>query len=262
MKAVFDSNEEYHAHNSISASGLKKIVELQGSVKEYLAQTYKSKKAFEFGNAIHALLLEGRKKYEEDFYELPELGDMRTKANKDLKAQLMEKANGRSALDYKDVQVIREIERQFYANPLAVESCKGDIELSHYTEFEGVPVRVRPDCLNAKELFISDVKSTRSVFKFKKDVYDYNYHVQAAFYCTILGYPIENFRFVAVKNTMENDNPLHPELMVRVVKLNDQMIERGFELMRWAFDRWKHYVETGEALGIDSLTDENGIEIL
>jgi len=262
MKKVFDTNAEYHAHKSISASGLKSIVKFKGSVREYLAQTYKSKAAFEFGNAIHTLLLEGRKKYETDYYELPEIGDLRKKENKELKAQLIEKAGDRAILDFKDVQVIREIERQFYAIPLAVDSCKGEAELSHYSEFGGIPVRVRPDCVNYEENWISDVKSTRSVMEFERDVWQYNYHVQAAFYCSVLGIPIENFRFIAVKNNIEYDDPRNPETMVRVCKLNDRMIEVGFEKMQWAFDRWKHYVNTGVALGVDSLKDKNGIEIL
>lgn len=262
MKKVFDTNQEYHASEGISASGLKSIVSFKGSVQEYLAQTYKFSDAFAFGNAIHTLLLEGRQKYEDQYYDLPEIGDLRTKANKELKEQLMGKAGNRQVIDYKDVQTIREIERQFYAKPLAVESCKGDIELSHYTEFEGVKVRVRPDCINQDKNFIGDVKSTKSIINFKSDIYNYNYHVQGAFYCTILGIPIENFRLVAVKNNMQYNNPMYPETMVHVCRLNDQMIEKGFELMRWAFDRWKHYVETGEALGIDSAFDENGIAIL
>lgn len=262
MKKVFDTNQEYHAHNSISASGLKSIVKFKGSVREYLAQTYKSKAAFEFGNAIHTLLLEGRKKYEADYYELPEIGDLRKKENKELKSNLMEKAGERAVLDFKDVQVIREIERQFYAKPLAVASCKGEVELSHYTDYNGVPVRVRPDCINNDMNFISDVKSTRSIMDFEKDVWQYGYHVQAAFYCTVLGFPIENFRFIAVKNNIEFDDPRHPETMVRVCKLNDRMIEVGFEKMYWAFDRWKEYILTGKAPEIDAPTDELGIEIL
>jgi hypothetical protein len=271
MKKVFDTNAEYHLHTSISASGLKSIVNFKGSVREFLAQTYKFKESFQFGNAIHTLLLEGRKKYESEYYELPEIGHLRktdtttteeSAANRKLKQQLIEKAGSRICLDYKDVQVIREIERQFYAKPLAVKLCKGDIELSHYTEFEGVPVRVRPDCVNYDLNFISDVKSTKNIMDFERDIWNYGYHVQAAFYCTVLGIPIENFRFVAVKNNMEFDDPRHPETMVRITKLDDRMIEVGFEKMRWAFDRWKHYVETGVALEIDSFIDDLDIEML
>lgn len=271
MKKVFDTNAEYHAHNSISASGLKAIVELKGSVREYLAQTYKHNPAYHFGNAIHTLLLEGRKKYEAEYYELPEIGQLRktetttteeAAANRKLKEQLLTKAGNKLVIDFKDVQTIREIERQFYAKPIAVASCKGEAELSHYAEFGGIPVRVRPDCVNYEENWISDVKSSKDVINFKKDVYNYNYHVQAAFYCSVLGIPIENFRFIAVKNNMQYDNPEHPETMVRVVKLDQKEIDKGFELMYWAFDRWKHYVNTGVALGVDTKVDELGIEIL
>lgn len=98
--------------------------------------------------------------------------------------------------------------------------------------------------------------------EFERDVWQYGYHVQAAFYCTVLGFPIENFRFIAVKNNIEYDDPRHPETMVRVCKLNDRMIEVGFEKMYWAFDRWKEYILTGKAPEIDAPTDDLGIEIL
>ena len=261
MTEIFDTNAEYHSSKAISASGLKSIIQAKGSVQEYLSKTYKYNKAYEFGNAVHTLFLEGRKRYEAAYYELPEIGNLTYKVNKELKAQLLEKAGDRIALDYKDVQTIREAERQFYANPLAVELCKGSIELSHYTEYEGVPVRVRPDCKNTEKQFISDIKTTKSVVNFDKDIRDYGYHIQAAFYCTILGFPIENFRFVVIKNNIQYDNEYRPEPMVDIVKLSDYWIERGFNDMRIAFDRWKHYIETGEALGA-GLRDEQGVRIV
>jgi hypothetical protein len=262
MKKVFDTNAEYHSHKSISASGLKSIAKFNGSVREYLAQTYAPKKAFDFGNAVHTLFTFGRDQFDSEYYEMPELGDMRKKENKELKEALMTKAGDRNLLDHSDVRVIRELERQFYANPLAVESCTGVYELSHYTEYGGVPVRVRADIINEEKGFITDIKTTRSVMDFHKDVWQYNYHIQAAFYCTILGFPIENFRFVAMKNNIQYSDQQHPETMIRVCRLNDKMIEKGFEGMHKAFDRWKHYVMTGVALGADTLKDDYGLEIL
>lgn len=271
MKKVFDTNSEYHSHKSISASGLKSIAKFNGSVREYLAQTYAPKKAFDFGNAVHTLFTFGRDQYNKEYYEMPEIGDLRktnkttteeAAENRKIKAQISNIAKNRNLIDYIDVQTIRELERQFYANPLAIESCTGVYELSHYTEYGGVPVRVRADIINEEKGFISDIKTTRSVMDFHKDVWQYNYHIQAAFYCTILGFPIENFRFVAMKNNIQYSDQQHPETMIRVCRLNDKMIEKGFEGMHKAFDRWKHYVMTGVALGADTLKDDYGLEIL
>jgi len=265
MKKVFDSNSEYHSHSCISASGLKTIYELKGSVREYLAKTYEDKKAYQFGNLVHILFTEGRAEYQKQYYELPELGDMRKKENKELKAQLEEKAGNKILVDYKDVQTIRELEAQFMADDevgrTARESCEGIYELSHYTKYDDIDVRVRPDIINEEKGFIADIKSTRDLIHFNKEINWYHYDLQAAFYCTVLGYDIEKFRFVVLKNHIQYSNPQYREQMVDVISLNEREIERGFYKLDFAWNQWKRYINEGIAPGVDLDRNQYGIKI-
>ena len=45
------------------------------------------------------------------------------------------------------MKLIKNILGAFRQNELAQKYCKGEIELSHYTQYEGIDVRVRPDCI-------------------------------------------------------------------------------------------------------------------
>ena len=56
MKKIKDSNEEYHSHHSISASGLKTIY--KKSVYHHLNSTFKMTDAMRFGSAVHSAILE------------------------------------------------------------------------------------------------------------------------------------------------------------------------------------------------------------
>ena len=56
-----DSNDVYHSHDSISASGLKTIY--KKSVYHYLnKEQFKSSPSMKFGSAVHSALLEPEKK--------------------------------------------------------------------------------------------------------------------------------------------------------------------------------------------------------
>ena len=85
---------------------------------------------------------------------------------------------------------ITKILENFRNHDLAQKYCQGQIELSHYGKYENLDVRVRPDCLNRVEGFISDVKTCQdnSPNAFKRDVYKYAYHLQAAFYMDMCGH--------------------------------------------------------------------------
>lgn len=274
MKKVFDSNSEYHSHSCISASGLKTIFDLKGSVRDYLAKTYEDKEAYRFGNLVHVLFTEGRSEYQKQYYEMPEIGHLRktetttseeAAENRKLKEQLIKKAGNKIVVDFKDVQTIRELEAQFMADDevgrTARESCEGIYELSHYTKYDGIDVRVRPDIINEEKGFIADIKSTRDLVNFNKEINWYHYDLQAAFYCTVLGYDIEKFRFVILKNHIQYSNPQYREQMVDVVSLNEREIERGFYKLDFAWNQWKRYINEGVAPGVDLDRNQYGIKI-
>lgn len=239
IKTKVESNEQYHSTNQISSSGLKSIWKNSYSVKQFLNQKYVASKAFEIGTAIHTLCLEGREKYNQENYVITEKIDRRTKAGKTAMEHHQKAVNGRTIIDSNDHYMIEELFKNFNRNKKAVDYCKGTVELSHYTEIDGVPVKVRPDCINVKKQFISDIKTTQSANPkdFKREIFKFGYHLQAAFYCDALQIPVENFRFVAMQKT-------YP-FTVEVYGLSDDTIQYGRNAYKEALGYWKTYLETG-----------------
>ena len=239
IKAVFDSNEKYHSSQGISASGLKAI--FKKSVYHFLNQKPFESSAMALGTAVHCAMLEPELYYK-DFHVMPKI-DRRTKAGKEQFAMEQEKAENKQLVAFEDHNKITAILNNFRNHDLAQKYCKGEIELSHYLEQDDLKVRVRPDCLNRVENFISDVKTCQdnSPMAFKRDVYKYAYHLQAAFYSDMLGVPTENFRFIAVETN-------HP-FSVEVYGLSDTMIEQGRNAWKRALNDWKIYKDTGIVSG-------------
>ena len=128
------------------------------------------------------------------------------------------------------------------------------MELSHYLEYEGVKVRVRPDCVNKVAGFISDVKTCQdnSPRAFLSDVYKYKYHIQAAFYMDMLN--VNKLVFIAI----ETNAPYSVENYV----LSDELIEKGRQEYKKAIADWKYYQETDVALGYDGKRNDDGIIVL
>ena len=237
MKIQKDSNDQYHSHNSISASGLKTIY--KKSVYHFLNQQYKETPAMALGTAVHQAILEPDDFY--DLYHVIEKIDKRTKAGKLEFEKQMELAKGKIILESDTHEIIKSILENFRKNDLAKKYCKGEIELSHYLKYKNIDVRVRPDCINRISNFICDVKTFQdnSPDAFKRDVYKWGYHLQAAFYMDMLG--IDNFKFVAVTTT-------HP-YTVEVYTLDDDTIEFGRNAWQLAFTKWQTFLKTNEPPG-------------
>lgn len=252
MRKVFESNAVYHSSNDISASGLKDI--FSQSVNYKLTRKNKETDAMRFGTAVHDLLQEGKKEFLRRYYFMPKL-DLRTKAGKEVKAEHLKIAKDRIVFDSQQGRDLFWILDNFLKNKLAVHYATGIIEQSHYLEFEGVPVRVRPDCHS--DTWISDIKTTRepNKFDFKREVNFRNYDLQACFYSDCLGYDPKHFRFIAIRNTYPFDNGVY--------SLNEDQISRGRYKYEKALREWKHYLDTGEALGFYSdETNKDGSIIL
>lgn len=233
MKVTKDSNDIYHSHDSISASGLKTIH--KKSVYHLINQKFKETPAMALGTAVHQAILEPHDFH--DIYHVIEKIDKRTKAGKEEYQKQIDLANGKIIIDDDIHEIIKSILGDFRQNDLAQKYCKGEIELSHYTQYEGIDVRVRPDVINHVSDFITDVKTCQdnSPQAFKRDVYNWGYHLQAAFYMDMCG--INNFRFIACTTK-------YP-YTVEVYTLDEKDIEFGRMAYKNAFKQWKKYLETG-----------------
>ena len=232
-----DSNDHYHSHNSISASGLKEIY--KKSVYHFLNRKFKESPAMKLGTAVHQAILEPDDFY--DIYHIIEKIDKRTKAGKEEYEKQKNLAENKIILESDTHYIIKEILNSFREHKLAQHYCKGEIELSHYLKHEGVDVRVRPDCINRISNFISDVKTCQdnSPEVFKRDIYKWGYHLQAAFYMDMLG--IDKFKFIAITTS-------YP-YTVEVYTLDEDTLEFGRNAWQQAFSNWKIYLETKQTPG-------------
>lgn len=237
MQTKVESNEQYHSNTSISASGLKTI--FKKSVYHYLNQKPFSSSSLELGSAIHTILLEPEI-FKNEYYIIPKV-DRRTKEGKSEYNKHLMAANGRKMISTDEMEIIEPVLENFNNHELAKEYCVGKIELSHYGNFMDIPIRVRPDVKGFN--FISDIKTCQdnSPAAFKKDIFKYNYHLQATFYSDALGFPAENFRFIAI----ETNYPY----TIEVYSLSEEMIEKGRNAYKSAIESWKLYLDTGVVSG-------------
>jgi len=232
MKVVKDSNDEYHSHKSISASGLKEIH--KKSVYHFLNRKFKESPAMKLGTAVHQAILEPWD-FHDIYYKIDKI-DKRTKLGKEAYQKQIDIAGDKIILESDQNYIIQEIIKKFKVHKLAQKYCKGEMELSHYSKYEGIDVRVRPDCINRICNFISDVKTCQdnSPEAFKRDVYKWGYHLQAAFYMDVCG--IDNFKFIAVTTT-------YP-YTVEVHTLDENTLEFGRNAYKQAIAKWKIYLDT------------------
>jgi len=251
MKIIKDTNEVYHSHNSISASGLKEIY--KKSVFHFLNRKFKESPAMALGTAVHQAILEPHEFF--DNYHVIHKIDKRTKAGKDEYKKQIELADNKIVLESDTHEIIKSITQEFKKNKLAQHYCKGEMELSHYTKMNGIDVRVRPDCINTVSNFISDVKTCQdnSPSAFKRDVYNWGYHLQAAFYMDVCN--IDNFKFIACQTK-------YP-YTVEVYTLDEKDIEFGRMGYKNALRQWEKYLQTGIQTSYEwHKTHEDGSYIL
>lgn len=234
MKKIKDSNDEYHSHKSISASGLKTIY--KKSVNHYLNSVFKMSDAMNFGSAVHSAILEDSN----DIVVLPEF-NARTKEGKKIKQDFINDNVGKIVIKQEEKEAIDKIKKNFNNHSLAKNLVKRltETEVSYYGKIDNIDVRVRPDGIKDND-YIIDIKTTMDASPryFKSQIYNFAYHLQACFYSEALGYEPTKFRFI----TIENKYPY----TVEVFAMSDDMIEYGRDAWRIAFKSWKEYLETND----------------
>ena len=277
-----DSNEYYHSQSQYVSSSVVKTIAKQ-SVHHYLNQQPYNSPALAIGTAFHTLVLEPEE-FEKDYLVVQEKIDKRTKAGKAAVAQYEAKARaaGKDVLYYSDHNLIQTMAASVRANAeymRLLDHCQK--EVSFYIEDFTLPdfclgdtihfndiltkfkVRVRPDAYSkdpihfaGKDLpnVVIDLKSCQdsSPRAFKNAVYNFGWHIQAAFYLDLLshvskylGLPaFETFYFMAV----EKKNPY----ACQVYELSPQMLSDGRAQYCKALKMWHHYLETNEAMGFHS----------
>ena len=237
MKKVKDTNDEYHAHDSISASGLKII--FKKSVYHYLNQETFTSPAMNFGSAVHEALLENNT---DNIFTLPEL-NLRTKIGRQERDMLIKEHKDKIVISQAENENLRKILANYRKNSLAMNilSSLKEREMSYYGSIDNVDCRIRPDGLNHHQ--IVDIKTCQdpSPRAFKNAIYKYAYHLQGCFYSEALGFDPATFRFIAIANKY----PFN----IEVYGMSEDMICYGQQAWRSAFEQWKIYVNEYKILG-------------
>jgi exodeoxyribonuclease VIII len=217
------TNEAYHAHPNISSSDVKAVA--TRSLAHWKYKTYRASPAFALGSAVHALVLEPQKNL---VVRGPE--DRRGAKWKD--ASLAADLDGKILLTEGDYDLAAEIADATRTHALVGNflSNKGfTAEASFFADDgeTGVNIKCRPDGYIADSGLVFDIKTTRDASPdgFPKELRNYGYDLQAAFYLRTLreaGFLAKKFIFVAV----EKEPPYAVGLHVMTDRYLDHANER------------------------------------
>lgn len=192
LSGIYDNLDinEYHKDQSISATGIKLILDCP---KRYFYEFHqkhleldekelaKQKEKYKLGRALHMLVLEP-KKFDNTFYCMTESVNLATKIGKEIYAQAEAAANGRDILrtgEWEDIKKMAEVVKKHFVWEIMK---NGKVEQSIFWRggIFSTPLRARPDIFNDE--YIIDIKTTESIKTLMKpgSIYEYGYHIQAA----------------------------------------------------------------------------------
>lgn len=169
---------EYLAHPSLSASDLKHLLKS----RFHFAMRHQIKResnALSFGTLVHTALLEP-----ESFAQYVVAPDL-DKRTKEYKAWLAEN-EGRPTMSHEEADKIEAIKARLQQTGLDKILARGTSEVScygHAGEFgDSLDLRARADKWDGKNRVIVDLKTTRDLQWFEKDVFKYGYNLSVPHY--------------------------------------------------------------------------------
>jgi len=240
----------YHAHDSISNSGLKLVSRSPAHFK-YRPDDKRDKRNLVLGKALHMAMLEPHSV--ESIYKFTDAIDRRCKEYK----EYAKEKGGDFTLTESESWHVAGIRYSLWSNTetASLLSQLGQNELSGFsTDPEtGATCRHRFDKLLNSGVAI-DLKTTIDARPdaFSRAIYNYNYHVQAAFYADqhewITGIELADFIFIVV----ESESPY----ACKMYRLDSESLQVGRDTYRRALDK---YAEC-KASGIWTAYSNDGIE--
>lgn len=241
MPIKIESDEEYHAGEGVSKSGLwalwnKTPFHFKYGVRE-------EKPAFDVGKAAHIAILEPER-----------LEHSVTKGPKDRRGNKWQEAQDfathantilLTAGDFDTVMLIRDLAAT--CPQLDIMRDGGFItETSayHVDEETGILVKTRVDLYNPKHKLICDIKNMAdaSPSAFSRDIAKFGYHMQEAHYSDVWekgsGHEVDGFFFIVFE---KSDPP-----MIAVYELDAAAVREGHALYRAALTKYKECEDAGE----------------
>jgi hypothetical protein len=191
------TNEAYHAHPAISSSDVKTV--FNKSLAHWQLSQRRESAAFDLGSAVHALVLEPEK----DLVRCGP-GDRRGNAWKD--AKLAADLDGYILLPEAEYELAKNVAYAAITQMPEWMDRPRIHEASFFAEdhVTGVEIKCRPDIYIEEDGLVIDLKTCASASprQFTRDVHNYGYNLQAAFYLRVLqeaGFKAERFVFFAIE---------------------------------------------------------------
>jgi exodeoxyribonuclease VIII len=234
------SNAEYHAHSSISKSGLDLVA--RSPAHFMYGEKRESTRAMVIGSAIHAAILEPQR-FATDYMLLKDVADRRASEYKQaVKVHTAELVLVGHEADF--VSGMQEsVSHNQEASALLAET--GQAELSVFTTDPetGVKVKCRFDWITESAIAL-DLKKTQDARAeaFSKSIMNYRYHVQAAFYSDVwqweTGEELQAFKFLAMEERMPH--------FAKLWQLDDVSLMIGRQLYREALNTYARCLDAGQ----------------
>lgn len=251
MKTIDNlSNKDYRQAEGLSSSDIKDILANPYLFKMGIKpeRTAQAQARLDFGSLIHCLILTPQD-LDRDFCILQKDFNLRTSKDKEEYTELLKNEN-RTIISKSDFEKAQKILSDFEKIDIPFNFKNGVCEKSYFSEYEGVKVKCRPDCIFEKEGIIVDLKTTRAggatPSEFQKAVANFGYYIQASHYLNITG--ADSFYFLAID--IEN-------VSVGIYELDYVSLEFGDSEIKRAIDIYKNIDSVTPILSKPSV--ENGI---
>lgn len=225
------TEKEYRSHPAISRSELWKISESPEKFKWYKENPQAPTPALVFGQVLHKMALEPDSFFDE--FAVAPCVDRRTKAGKEMWAEFVAAADGKTVIDADTMTKASDMVKSLEAVPMVAKLLNGQHELPLFwtDEMTGEDCKCRLDCLTEvkDQPIIVDIKTTNdaSTEWFMRSAIKYGYDLQAAMYSE--GYT-QNFGkkplfvFVAVEK--------EPPYAVNILQADEQFVRHGYDTFR------------------------------
>jgi len=196
---------------------------------------------------VHTAILEPRR-FLDNFIVAPKV-DRRTTEGKMTWAAFQEEAAGRIVCTDEEAEVVAGVANAMLAHPLASTLLQGGIaEHSLYwvDEETGLECKTRPDYINEDQLIDAKTSMDASYRKFRSQIDNYEYFIQAAFQCegfrAAFKKPVADYIWLAA----ETDDPYAIALYRAdegLLDLGDQEIRKGLRIIKRCkdADHWPSY---------------------
>jgi len=231
-----ETSKDYHLNPAIGSTLLKKITSktLFHALNEEIEQT----SAMVLGSAFHCSILEPEK-FNSEYVTVPEGTDKRTKAGKDIWAEI--EASGKTVLRNEEMANIIGMKTSILSHPIAKKMLQGgEAEYSYYSKDTetGIETKCRPDYKNGGTLIDIKTAQDASYEGFSRAIVNLGYLVQAAYYLDVFnaseGENYKDFHFIVV----ENKAPF----AVAIYRLDEAQIEFGRKQYKKALKKYSDFL--------------------